>query len=184
MKDMEKKIVYELEAYTIDLAKIDEGESIVFNFMLDDTFFSALEQTEIESGSVKAQLNVSKKSSTYEFVFDFNGFVQVPCDRCLAEVKYPVEAYNELFVKLGEKTEEVDDDLIFVSGEERKLNVAWLMYEYISLSLPIMRSHEEGECDEQMLILLDQHNAENVADDDEQQLDPRWNELRKILDNN
>ena len=95
----------------------------------------------------------------------------------------PVEAYNELFVKLGEKTEEVDDDLIFVSGEERKLNVAWLMYEYISLSLPIMRSHEEGECDEQMLILLDQHNAENVADDEEQ-LDPRWNELRKILDNN
>ena len=34
MKDMEKKIVYELEAYTIDLAKIDEGESIAFNFML------------------------------------------------------------------------------------------------------------------------------------------------------
>ena len=179
---MRKNVPYDFEVYTIDLTKVDERE-LEFDFVLNDAFFSALDQTEIMGGDVSVKLSIRKVSSTYEFIFNVKGWVDVTCDRCLTEMHYPVETEKELFVKLGDKTEEVDENLILVSEEEKKLKVDWLMYEFIVLSLAVKRVHDEGECDPDMIALLAEHNAE-LNEEKKQEPDPRWDELKKILDNN
>ncbi len=181
MENKERKIEKSKDAYIVDLTKVEQDE-LHFEYTLDDAFFSTLDQTEIIEGNVDVSLLVKRVSSTYEFIFNLKGFVSVACDRCLAEMKYPVETEKELLIKLGEKTEELDDDLMMVSDEERKLDIAWLLYEFILLSLPIMRVHEEGECDPAMLSYLEAHDASLIEEEEES--DPRWNDLKKILDNN
>ena len=179
---MKKNTPYDFDTYTIDLTKVDEIKT-QFDFVLSDAFFLAFDQSEIKGGDVSVALSVKKASSTYEFFFDIKGFVNVSCDRCLTDIHYPIKAEKDLFVKIGDTTEEVDDDLIIVSEEEKRLNVAWLMYEFIFLSLAIKKVHNEGECDPSMISLLAEHNAE-LKDDKGKESDPRWNELKKILDNN
>ena len=179
---MKKNTPYSFDAYTIDLTQIEERES-QFDFVLDDAFFSALDQSEIKGGDVSVKLSVKKVSSTYEFYFDINGAVNVSCDRCLADIHYPIEAKKELFVKIGDKSEEIDDNLIIVSEEDKTLKINWLMYEFIFLSLAIKKVHNEGECDPSMISLLAKHDA-GQKEDEEKGSDPRWNELKKILDNN
>lgn len=180
-KEGRKGILSNRKAYIIDLTNVEKDE-LRFDYSLDNAFFTELDQTEITEGKVDVSLLVKKVSSSFEFIFNLKGYVIVPCDRCLAELKFPIETGRELLVKFGDQAEDVDDDLIIVSDEERKLDVAWLLYEFILLSLPIMRVHEEGQCDPAMLSYIAEHDA-SLAEEEED-LDPRWNDLKKILDNN
>ena len=71
------------------------------------------------------------------------------------------------------------------------------MYEFIALSIPMKHVHAPGKCNKAMMGTLNKYlrvsadeNAEEMeveeetADDKEQVIDPRWNELKKIIDNN
>ena len=71
------------------------------------------------------------------------------------------------------------------------MNVAWPIYEMVVLEIPLTHVHNEGQCNEEMLGALNNllvHTQDEVQDDnaesDEKAIDPRWNELKKILDNN
>ena len=76
------------------------------------------------------------------------------------------------------------------------------MYEFIALAIPMKHVHAPGKCNKTMTGKLSKHlrnNADEESDDAfesvgggddivveeaEEQIDPRWNELKKILDNN
>ena len=103
-------------------------------------------------------------------------------------------------VKFGHEYAEEGDNLIVIPEEEGEINVAWFMYEFIALSIPMKHVHAPGKCNKTMTSKLSKHlrtNADEdgdetfeaagddiVVEEAEEQTDPRWNELKKILDNN
>ena len=118
----------------------------------------------------------------------------VICDRCLDEMEQPIETTDRLKVKLGAEYSE-EDDMVIVPEEEGYINVAWFIYEFIALSIPMKHVHAPGKCNKDMENKLSKHlrvsgDEEEDEDffvesaDEPQTIDPRWNELKKILDNN
>ena len=105
-------------------------------------------------------------------------------------------------VKFGQTYAEEGDNLIIIPEEEGEINVAWFIYEFVVLTIPMKHVHAPGKCNKAMTSKLNKHLRTNSNDEDghestyepeadvvveedaEEQIDPRWNELKKILDNN
>jgi uncharacterized metal-binding protein YceD (DUF177 family) len=132
----------------------------------------------------------------YLMDFHIEGNVIVTCDRCLEEMEQPIESDDLLKVKLGEEFAEIGD-IVVVPEEDGYINVAWFIYEFIALNIPMKHVHAPGKCNKDMVHKLSKHlrsagddeteEDEGVQEDfevDDREIDPRWNELKKILDNN
>ena len=178
-----------------------QADAVKYEFLLDNLFFSHIDAPEVQKGKVNVVLTVKRTPRAFEFSFETEGVVMVPCDRCLDEMELPVVSSDKLMVKFGTEFAEEGENLVIIPEEEGELNVAWFMYEFIALSVPMKHVHAPGKCNKTMSSKLNKH-LRTTADDDseetfesvdedttiteevEQPIDPRWNELKKILDNN
>ena len=166
-----------------------------YQYQLDNLFFAELDAPEVQKGKVDVTLKVRKTSGVYQLDFHTEGHVVVICDRCLDEMEQPIETDDRLRVKLGAEYSE-DDDMVVVPEEDGYINVAWFIYEFIALSIPMKHVHAPGKCNKEMVDKLSKHlrTVKDEEDDDfedmeeaeeeHREIDPRWNELKKILDNN
>ena len=152
------------------------AEGKTYRWVLDDAFFSELDEQEIEHGRLNATLQVKPNSGVFEVIIDIQGVVQTTCDRCLAPMNQPIQTQQTLEVRLGEAYED-DGDVITVAADTQTLNVAWNLYEAIALAIPIYHVHPDGACEGAMDDLLQRHSADNA------QTDSRWDALRSLLDN-
>ena len=177
-----------------------QADSCKYEFLLDNLFFAHIDGPEVQKGKVNVELTVKKTSRAFELSFQTEGIVWVPCDRCLDEMEQPVTSSDKLMVKFGREYAEEGDNLIVIPEEGGEINVAWFMYEFIALAIPMKHVHAPGKCNKAVTSKLNKHlrtsgddDAEEsfgagedivVEDEAEEQIDPRWNELKKILDNN
>ena len=115
------------------------------------------------------------------FTLDFHetGTVMIPCDICLDPVEQPIETTQRLEVKLGKENSE-EDDLVTVAEDEGILDVAWYLYEFIALAIPIKHVHAPGKCNPAMVRALEEYSAARSGEEDEQAMDPRWEALLKL----
>ncbi|MDP4207418.1 MAG: DUF177 domain-containing protein [Bacteroidota bacterium] len=156
-----------------------------FVFDIDDKFFEDFPESEITKGNVHVEVELDKKSTMLQFEFRLTGSATVICDRCLDNLELPVEYETELFVNFGDETEEQTDEIIVLSHNEYELDIAQFIYEYIHFSLPYKRVHpddENGEstCNKEMLKKLDEY----IIHENENNTDPRWDDLKNLLNQN
>ena len=179
-----------------------QADLVTYEFALDNLYFSHIDAPEIQKGKVNVVLTVKNTTHAFEFTFHTDGVVCVPCDRCLDEMELPVTSTDKLMVKFGQTFAEEGDNLVIIPEDEGAINVAWFIYEFIALTIPMMHVHAPGKCNNAMTSKLSKHlrndsNDEDgdesayepetgvtVEEDTEEHIDPRWNELKKILDNN
>ena len=169
-----------------------------YEYQLDNQFFTDLDATEIQKGNITVRLKVKKTSGIYQLDFTTEGIAIVLCDRCLDEMEQPIESNDRLKVKLGTEYTEIND-IVVVPEEDGYINVAWFIYEFIALSIPMKHVHAPGKCNKGMISKLSRHlrtttddeendlidsSMEVTDDENTREIDPRWNELKKILDNN
>ena len=189
------------DKYKIDLKGM-QADSCRYEFVLDNLFFANIDSPEVQKGKVNVVLVVKKTSRAFELNFQTDGMVWVPCDRCLDDMEQPVSSTDKLLVKFGHEYAEEGDNLIVIPEEEGEINVAWFMYEFIALAIPMKHVHAPGKCNKAMSSKLSKHLRTTpdemdedafvpdeaadglVNDDTEIAVDPRWDELKKILDNN
>ena len=186
-----------LDIYKVELKNMRE-DSAKYEYTLDNQFFADIDAPEIQKGKLKVDLSVKKSLGVYVLNFHTEGMVIVPCDRCLDDMELEVETDDSLKVKLGLTFSE-EDDIVVVPEEDGYINVAWFIYEFIALSLPMKHVHALGKCNKGMMGALSKHlrtsddedrledgyvEEDESLDDDNREIDPRWNELKKILNNN
>lgn len=168
-----------LESLKIDLKGLSEAKTI-FEYNLGDSYFEALEASEVSKGSVHVIVCVQKSSGVYELTFHTEGTVTIPCDKCLDDMEQPVSTDNRLLVKYGVEHAE-DDDLVTLAEDEESFNVAWLIYEFIVLGIPIKHVHRPGECNPAMIKALEEHSSTRSSDEGEEKpIDPRWDQLKNL----
>ncbi|MDD3080109.1 MAG: DUF177 domain-containing protein [Paludibacter sp.] len=184
------------ELYNVVLKDITTGTS-VFEYDLDDVYFKKIDSPEVQRGNVNAKVTVRKKIETFELQFVLDGYVLIPCDRCLDDMKQPISYKEKLLVKFGTKFSE-ENDIVVVPESEGTINIAWFLYEFIVLNIPLKHVHAPGECNKTMVSKLKRHIARSKDDDendmdfdddddvveDDNQIDPRWEGLQNIIDNN
>nr|WP_203558220.1 DUF177 domain-containing protein [Bacteroides sp. 214] len=176
-----------------------QADSMTYEFKLDDLFFANIDNPDIQKGKVKVALQVKKTSKAFEFNFQTEGVVWVPCDRCLDDMEQFITSTDKLLVKFGSDYGEEGDNIIIIPEEEGYINVAWFIFEFVALAIPMKHVHAPGKCNKDMTGKLNKHlrvSAEDSDQDDfgsiettqeeesDQMTDPRWDELKKIIDNN
>ncbi|GHT24414.1 hypothetical protein AGMMS4957_17380 [Bacteroidia bacterium] len=161
-------------AYKIDLTG-GRQEVQTFEYLLDNQFFADIESEDVQKGKVKVSLTVTDVNGTFVFDFKLNGNVLIVCDRCLDEMDFPIETTAKLVVKLGKEYAEGADDVITVPEKEGFINIAWFLYEFVALEIPLKHVHAPGQCNRAMVEHLKQHivTAENDDEDiiDNEELD-------------
>lgn len=167
-----------LREYKIAFRGLGEGKHS-FEFIMDERFFDCFEATKGTRGEVKATVLIVKSSLLMEVRITIEGMVKATCDRCLGEVNLPVSGVMNLYVKQNGREEGNEDDYIILSPEDDYLDVSSYLYETYMLNYPMRVVHPEGECDENMQEVLHEY----VIEEDDKPIDPRWNELKKLINN-
>ena len=189
------------EKYHIDLKGMKENHAH-YDFLLDNAFFAAIDSPELQKGKVTVKVDVKKTAQAFELSFSSQGTVVVLCDRCLDEMDQEISSTDKIFVKFGAEYADEGDNLIIVPEEEGDINVAWIMYEYIALAIPMKHVHAPGKCNKTMSGKLNKYlrtsaddmdemepvddsaeDESNIVSDEENEkpIDPRWSELQKLL---
>ena len=189
--------------FKIDLKTFPDGLQ-TYSYDLDRKYFDAIDHEDVRKGNVKVELTVQKKVDAFEFNFHLVGTIKIPCDRCLDEMDQEIDTHNRLLVKLGEEYFEESDEIVIIPADEGEINIAWYLYEFIVLDIPIKHVHMPGQCNKVMTSKYRKHvvssaddNDDDDLDDDDialdsdmgddsdvdssQDTDPRWDELKKLI---
>ena len=155
-----------------------------FDYEVDDKFFELFSDPLIKNADLQVKLRFDRRTSFFILDFNLNGKVHSPCDRCGAEIDYPVDSDYNIVVKFDEHREEANDDsmadVVYISRNDSHINVAQLIYEFISLSVPINHVNCDNlrgpkPCNFEVLEKLEHQHEE-----EEKTTDHRWDDLAKI----
>jgi uncharacterized protein len=168
---------------TIPLSGLKEGHHTI-DFEIDKEFFEQFEESEVKEGSLIAIIEMDKRSSHLDLLIKVSGSVRVSCDRCLEIFSQPVSSENRVLVKFGKSVGDIDPDILSLPIDELELDLKQQIYEIIILALPIKRVHPvdkkgKSTCDPVMLKKL-----EELIVEEEKENDPRWDELKKLMNDN
>ena len=136
----------------IDHSRLPIGTH-VFDIQLDDAFFEGLEKSEILRGKVDCKATLNLREEDYQLNMAVRGTVFVVCDRCLDPMPLEIEANDEL---MNDEPEAPNDEI----------DLSWLAYEIVSINIPIVHCHQEGECNKQMELLLHDHLCDEPEPDE------------------
>ena len=168
-----------LETLKIDLKGLKEVET-TREFNLDDQFFAALDGSQLEHGSLHVSVSIRKMTGFYELSFHTEGTVTITCDRCLDDMQQPIAADDRLTVKLGNTYSE-DDETVTIDENEGILDLAWYIYEFTMLAIPIKHVHAPGKCNSAMTQKLEElSGAVRSGEEETEAIDPRWEALSKL----
>ena len=168
-----------LEFLKIDLKGLTEEETSL-EFSLGDNYFEALDGAVVKQGSLHVSVSIRKATGFFELLFHSEGHVIIPCDRCLDDMEQPVETDNRLIVKFGSNYSE-EDDIIVVPEDEGILDMAWFIYEFVALVIPIRHVHAPGKGNPAMTKALEELSADRSSDEESNQsADPRWEKLKNF----
>ncbi|MDE5552651.1 MAG: DUF177 domain-containing protein [Muribaculaceae bacterium] len=156
-------------AYKVELASLPDGKHEQ-DFVCDTEFFKNMEHTGILKSDVKVHMDLEKKNDAYDCTFHCKGTVTVPCDRCLDPLDIEVDTDYHIIVKYGEEFDDESDDLLIIPYSNSNLNVAYMLYDTILLTIPLRHVHPLGKCNRAMASALNKHRA-NIDDEAEDVLE-------------
>jgi uncharacterized metal-binding protein YceD (DUF177 family) len=180
------------DLYKIDLKGMQQNIQ-THEYLLDNCFFANIDGEDVQKGKVNVSLIITKKAGVFNFAFNLNGTVIIPCDRCLDDMDYPIETSSRLTVKFGKDYAEESDEIVVVPETEGIINLAWFLYEFVVLAVPIKHVHAPGKCNKQMTSKLKKHTTKSLSDDtfedniddiiitddnEDDAIDPRWDILK------
>lgn len=154
------------EGFIVPLNGLAQGRT-GFRWCVGEEFFNHFENSDIIDADLEVDVQVRKSDGKITVDCEIEGAVTVICDRCLEDLTLPVETDFGLRVKFGEPDEEDTEggrEIVCLDGAGTAFDLSQAIYDYVCLSLPVQRVHEEGGCNPETLKYL------NSEDDEEMQM--------------
>lgn len=155
--------------YKVQLATLPEGK-FEQDFECNTEFFKNMENPDVVSADVKVHLNGERKNDRYDCTFVCKGTLSVPCDRCLDPIELDVDTSYHIVVEFGESYNDSGDDVLVIPYSDRYLNVAYMLYDTIALTIPLRHVHPQGKCNRAMAAALNKHRA-NIDDEEDEEIE-------------
>lgn len=187
-------------AFKLPLKSLGAGTH-EFEYRLDKQFFVNMESSDIHDADLNVALTVQYNGDIYNLDFHITGEVVLICDRCLDDLRFPIDATYHIVVKYGEDYNDDSDEVLEIPETDNTLNVAYMIKDTVELAIPMKHVHPLGKCNRQMSAMLKKHRATSGDDDAELEnelidgidnidaqssaagnSDPRWDALRKLSD--
>ncbi len=164
-----------------------------FEYQIGKTFFDHFEYDEFDSADIKVTITLKKGTTMLELGFKHKGTINVPCDLTNESFDLPIKGKLDLIVRFGDTYNDDNEEILILPFGEHQINVAQYIYEMIVLSIPLKKVHpgiKDGTLESEVLKRLEgindnNHiNEKNVKDSleiKEENTDPRWDTLKKLL---
>lgn len=176
-----------LKEFTIQFIGLKLGKH-EFEYQIGPEFFKHFEYDDFNDANIKVKVLLEKKTTLMELHFEISGTVNVYCDVTNEPYDQPVQNEFDLVVKFGDEYNDEEIDLLILPHGEYEVNIQQYIYELIVLSVPSKRIHpgvEDGTLKSDILDKLDELSPkEKEITKDQEDTDPRWNTLKKLLTDN
>ncbi|MDE6523189.1 MAG: DUF177 domain-containing protein [Muribaculaceae bacterium] len=149
----------DLKQFIIALPTLGEGHH-EYEMKVDGDFFASRENDEVKEADVTAYVDIDVRHGVYEIGITCQGWISVPCDRCLDPMRLDVDDDYDVTVRYGEDYDE-SDDTITLPESEVNFDLSPLIADTILLSIPLRHVHPEGECNPEMKEIMKQHSSES-----------------------
>ena len=151
-----------------------------FEFKIDKSFFEAMPYSIVNDGDLKVWMELEKKETMLIADFEFFGTIKMECARCNEAMDVEVEGDLTIYYKFGNEEAE-DENLIVIPYESYQIDVTQPIYEMITMAIPLRPVHDEDECDEEMVKLIEKfQNQPKEEGTKEDNIDPRWSALKNL----
>ena len=142
-----------------------------YDWTVGKEFFEGFDNSEILDAELDAFVRVEKSGRYLGIDCEVTGDVTVECDRCLDELRMPIDVEIRLSVKYGEEESsdehrEGEREVIFIPATDAEFDMSQIIYDYVCLALPMQRIHDEGECNPDALRYLSTGAPDDAAADD------------------
>ena len=185
MREIED-VMKKLAAFTIPFVGLKQGKHF-FDYQINKEFFEHFDYDEFHDADVKVDLLFEKKATMMELVFKASGVVKVDCDLTSETYDQPIEGDLLIVVKFGDEFNDDNEELLILPHGEFQINVAQFIYELIVLSVPLKRVHPgvlDGSLESEVLEKLEELSPKEADIEDSENgedIDPRWNKLKNLL---
>ena len=174
-----------LKAYDIQFVGLKLGKHI-YDYEINQTFFEYFEFDEFNTINVNLNIHLEKKTTLLELNFSGNGSVNINCDVSNEPYDQLINFNFNLVVKFGQEYNNENDSILIIPHGSYEINIAQYIYELIVLSIPQKRIHpgvEDGTLNSEILRKLEDlsPNSDLKAESSSNDVDPRWNKLKKLL---
>ncbi len=172
-----------LSKYCIDIGNL-KNQEYHFEYKIDPSFFRHFEESEIEKCSFDCFIVLRKTDGFIEANFKIQGSVELECDRSLDKFDHSIDLNKRMIFKFGEEDREIDDEVEMISKDRQSIDMSQFFFEFISMAIPMKKLHprymNEEQYDEGLYFSSDK---ESDFENKKEEIDPRWEALKKLRDN-
>ncbi|TNJ47132.1 DUF177 domain-containing protein [Tamlana fucoidanivorans] len=173
-----------LKEFTIPFVGLKIGKHL-FEYKVERAFFEYFEYEDFNDVSLDVSVVLEKKTTLLELHFKISGWVNVYCDLTNEPYNQTIENEFDLVVKFGEEYNDEYDDILIVPHGTYEINIQQYIYELSILAVPAKRVHpgvEDGTLDSEILKKLEELSPKVEENKNkEEDTDPRWDTLKKLL---
>lgn len=170
------------KAFTIEFNKLKLGENL-FEFELNEHFFRSIEGSEVDKATVVVKLNLNYSESIVDLNFKLHGTTIAICDNCLDEFEYELSNEFNLMLKISEKEDYSDDEIVYITKAVVSYDLRQYLYESFMLSLPSRKVCElaQKKCNQAMAGKIGSLTSTEANQSNE---NPVWDKLKGIFNKN
>lgn len=158
--------------FVVPINGLSQGRT-EFRRRVGKKFFERFENSEILAADLDVEVLAEKSGRFIGIDCDVDGSVTVVCDRCLEDLRLPVRTGFRLSVKFGKEpsggdAEEGEREIVWLPESDADLDLGQIVYDYVCLSLPVQRTHQEGGCNpDAVRFLSSEDDLGNESEGDE-----------------
>ena len=170
-----------IKEFTIPFVGLKIGKHH-FEYKVEQTFFEYFEYEDFNDVKINVSLELEKKTTLLELHFKFSGWVNVNCDLTNEPYNQTIENEFDLVVNFGDEFNDENIDILIIPHGTYEISIQQYIYELIILAVPIKRLHpgvEDGTLDSEILKKLEELSPK--VKENKEDIDPRWNTLKKLL---
>lgn len=174
-----------LKEFTIPFVGLKVGKHN-FEYKIEKAFFEYFEYEDFNDANVKVDVTLLKNTTLLELNFKIAGTVNINCDMTNEPFDQNIKNEFDLVVNFGDEYNDENIDILVLPHGAYEINIQQYIYELIVLSVPIKRIHpgvEDGTLSSDILEKLKELSPklDDEQKEDNKEIDPRWNTLKKLL---
>lgn len=168
-----------MKKLVIDIYKLS-NKLHQYEFEIEEAFFSTLKQDLVNSGILKAVVDLDKNDSFIGMEVKIEGTVELTCDRTLEQFQYPISVDRKVIFKFGNEERELEHDVVMITNDTQQIDVGQYIFEFVGLAVPMKKLHPRFDENEEEFGSLVYSSEYTMEEDDESTPDPRWKKLNDL----
>lgn len=164
-----------MEHFSVPFKGLNDGDH-KFRFEVDKVFFQRFQNDLVTDGQLEVILDLEKRPGVSTLQFTIRGTIKSDCDRCMELINLPIKGEYRLLLKFGDK-EDNNEEVIYVDPDISILNFGQMIYEYIILSIPMIKTYDCENVEPRPCNMAVLNKLEEDQNDDSPS-DGIWDSLR------